>query len=191
MLAPSKGTDLYEDIKQYHKLILDGTVISIDPSVGSYSSLPGYAVLIKGQLVESGVIEMPLGTPIHTRLQALSRKLRTLYNQYQPDVLAYENVPPQRYGGGNAEAHASLLKAVGVVLSIPGPVGYIRLQPRVWKRLVRETYEKGDRQDAEEIGWITYSLSRIAQEENWSLKKSTKKAKSKKVSKDMGKQGSD
>jgi hypothetical protein len=177
---------LYEDIWEYYTLILRGCMICIDPSVGSYSSLPGYAVYIEGNLVESGVVNMPLGTPIHTRLQALSRKLRTLYKQYTPDILAYENVPPQRYGGGNAEAHASLLKAVGVVLSIPGPVGYIRLQPRVWKRLVREDYVKGDKEDAEEIGWITVQLSKQAQQEEAAglVKKSKSSRKKKEIALD-------
>lgn len=162
-MGPGKGTDLYVDVQGNLKLILEGTMLSVDPSVGSSSSQPGWALYMGGNLVSSGVLEIEVGTPLHYRLQTLAREMRKLYKLYDPDVLAFEDIPSQRYGGGNAEAHASLLKAVGVILSIPGPRGYIRLKPMVWKRLVRDTYVKGDQEDAEEMGRITVQVAQEIQ----------------------------
>jgi hypothetical protein len=55
---------------------------------------------------------------------------------------------------GNANAHASLLKALGAILSVPGPDGYVGIMPVSWKKMIRNTYEKGDEADAVEIGYI-------------------------------------
>lgn len=91
----------------------------------------------------------------------LANGIRKLYRDFDPDVLVYEEIPAQRYGGGgNANAHASLLKALGVILSVPGPDGYVGIYPISWRKLVRETYVKGDEADAVEIGWIVIELAR-------------------------------
>ena len=55
---------------------------------------------------------------------------------------------------GNAVAHASLLKALGAILSVPGPDGYVGIMPVSWKKMVRDTYTKGDEADAVEIGHV-------------------------------------
>lgn len=166
MTSIGKGTDLYTDARANLKPILDGTMLCIDPSVGSSSSQPGWAVYVQGKLAHSGTLDIEVGTPLHYRLQVLGKHMRGLIKEYDPDVLAFEDIPSQRYGGGNAEAHASLLKAVGVILSIPGPQGYLRLKPMVWKRLVRDTYVKGDREDAEEIGYVAIKVAEEIKEED-------------------------
>ena len=122
--------------------------------------MPGWAIYMHGKLAISGTLDIPVGRPLHERLQALGIRMRELYKTYNPDVLVFEDIPSQRYGGGNAEAHASLLKALGVILSIRGPRGYVRMKPMVWKKLTRSTYVKGDREDAEEMGHIAISLAR-------------------------------
>lgn len=152
----SKTSQAYGMIETNRHKLLHGTVVAIDPSVGSNSSMPGYAVYLSGRLIDSGIFEIhPVTDPLWIRLRKLSHHLRKLYRQFPPDVLVYEEIAPQRYGGGgNANAHSSLIKAVGVVLSISGPEGFVGLMPISWKRLVRDTYIKSDSNDAKEMGWI-------------------------------------
>lgn len=92
--------------------------------------------------------------------------IRKLYRVWEPDVLVYEEIPPTRHGGGNAESHASLLKAVGAILSVSGPDYYVGIHPLSWKRMVRSTYSKGDENDAKEIGWITIEEAKRLKEED-------------------------
>jgi Holliday junction resolvasome RuvABC endonuclease subunit len=161
----SKTSKAYEQISSARLGLTEGWVIAIDPSIGSSSSLPGYAVYRGGKLLISGVLQIDRNADVPTRLQQLAYEMRRLYAQYPVDVLVYEDIPAQRYGGGNANAHSSLLKSVGVVLSISGPASYVGLLPISWKRLVREGYVKGDKEDAEEIGYIAISEARRITEE--------------------------
>lgn len=153
-----------------------GIVVAIDPSIGSNSSMPGWAVYKAGELLGSGTFALDLNKGRPQRLQQLAHFLRKLYATWNPDVLVYEEVPSQRYGGGNnfgnAKAHASLLNALGVVLSISGPDYYVGLQPISWKKCARPTYVKSDQADAEEIGWVAISEgARIEAQEGTRKKK--------------------
>lgn len=154
----SKGSKAYGEIRGSLTYLMEGTVVSIDPSIGSTSSMPGYAVYRSGNLVDSGIFEIdPHGT-IPERLQKLSYYIRKLYQGWQPDTLVYEDIPAQRYGGGsNANAHSSLIKAVGTILSVSGPHTYVGLMPISWKKMTRSDYVKSDIADAEEIGRIAIS----------------------------------
>lgn len=156
----SKGSKTDIAISQYYQLMLNGCLLCIDPSVGSNSSMPGWAVYQAGELVESGCIEIEVVRELPPRLQTLSRSMYQLIQRWNPDVLVYENIPAQRHGGGNAEAHASLLKALGVILSIPGPDFYVPLLPVTWKRFVRADYVKTDERDAIELGYVSLLLAR-------------------------------
>jgi hypothetical protein len=80
--------------------------------------------------------------------------------------MVYEDIAPRRYGGGSAAGHASLLKAVGAILSVSGPDHYIRFSPRVWKKLVSGTYRKGDEADAREMLRIAVDLAKHISETN-------------------------
>lgn len=155
-----KTSKVYEEIKGATKELLEGVMVSCDPSIGSTSSQPGWAVYRAGELLASGTFEIAAHKSIPERLHKLHSSMRKLYNEYDPDVLVYEQIPAQRYGGGNAWSHASLLKALGVILSIPGPDKYVGILPVSWKKMVRDTYVKGDREDAEEIGWIAIQVAR-------------------------------
>lgn len=150
----SKSSKAYEAISKARLALTEGWCIAIDPSIGSSSSLPGWAVYQCSTLLTSGVFEIDRNEDIPTRLQQLVYFLRKLYTQYPVDVLVFEDIPAQRHGGGNANAHASLLKAVGATLSVSGPRQYVGILPISWKRLVPEDYIKGDREDAEAIGRI-------------------------------------
>lgn len=158
-MALSKSSRAYVDIEANHHGLLKGVTVVIDPSVGSSSSMPGWAVYRQGSYVASGIFELPRTKPIQDRLRALSRALTKLYGEYQPDVLVYEDIPAQRHGMGNAVAHASLHKALGVILSVPGPAGFVGIMPISWKKLVRDTYIKGDEADAVEMGHVVIELA--------------------------------
>lgn len=153
-MSLTKTSKAYQNIEDNLQGILEGMVISIDPSIGSSSSMPGWAIYRAGQYVSSGIFEIPVHKSLPDRLRTLANHVRKLYNDYPPDVLVYEDIPAQRYGMGNAVAHASLLKALGAILSVPGPDGYVGIMPVSWKKLVRDTYEKGDEADAVEIGHV-------------------------------------
>lgn len=155
-----RDSQVYKSTKENVKPLLQGVVLSVDPSIGSKSSQPGWAVYRQGEFVTKGTIPIHPDLPVWKRLRMLANGIRRLYQEFNPDVLVYEEIPSQRYGGGNANAHASLLKAVGVILSVPGPDGYVGIFPSSWKKLARDTYEKSDENDAEEMGWIVLNLAR-------------------------------
>lgn len=170
-----KKTDLYQDVAAALTLLLRGTVISIDPSVGSTSSMPAYAVYYKGKLVSANIIPIDKHSTIPERLQALHIAIHEIYKEWKPDILVYEDIPSQRYGGGNAEAHASLLKALGAILAVRGPRATVRSKPMVWKRLARSTYVKGDKEDAIEIGYTAIELARFISASSESISSSRRK----------------
>lgn len=161
-----RDTRAYQQIRGCLVPMLEGIVLSVDPSIGSSSSQPGWAVYRQGQLIISGTIQIDHTLPTWKRLRKLVHGIRKLYKQWEPDVLVYEDIPAQRHGGGNAEAHASLLKAVGAILSVSGPDYYVGLHPLSWKRMVRSSYVKGDENDAIEIGWISIQEARRISEED-------------------------
>lgn len=150
----------YKDVRSNLKYLLEGVVISIDPSCGSTSSMPGYAVAIRGELVDSGILPIDPLDLLPRRLQVLSYRMRKLVDQWQPDLLVWEDVPPRRYGGGSAHGHASLIKSVGVVLSTEGPVAWLGLRPRIWTSDKSSTYVKGDEADAREMLTIAITNAR-------------------------------
>lgn len=153
-----KDTKAYAMIQRSLLPLISGRVVAVDPSVGSTSSQPGFAVYIQGELRTSGIISIDPGLPIWDRLHKLNHGIRSLYKEWDPDVLVYEDIPAQRHSKfnnkGNAEAHASLLKALGAILSVSGPDHYVGILPISWTKMTRPDYVKGDQRDAEEIGYI-------------------------------------
>jgi hypothetical protein len=174
----SKWTPAYREIGKYAKHLTEGRFISIDPSIGSTSSLPGFAVYEQARCINSGVLKIDISGTVPGRLRELAYQVRKLYRQHDPMVLIYEEIPSQRYGGGNAKAHASLLKALGVILSISGPDVHIGLHPISWKKMVRPEYVKGDEADAIEMGFIAIQIARLnlTAEKEKQEKKASKKA---------------
>lgn len=175
----SKDTRAYEPLRKNFLFLTEGTVVCIDPSAGSYSSMPGWAVYKQGELVESGIFQLNPADPIPTRLAELVYLVRKLYNMYQPDILVYEDIPAQRHGG-NAVAHATLLKSVGAILSVSGPRDFVGLMPISWKKMIRPEYVKGDEADAVEMGYVAISESRRIYEKDPPEKKKARKSKKKK-----------
>lgn len=159
-----KTSQAFIQIEEWQREILEGVIVAIDPSIGSSSSMPGYAIYREGEYITSGIFNINhRGVSIADRLRDLHGRVRRLYNEYDPDVLVYEDIPVSRHGG-SAGSQASLLKALGAILSVPGPAGHVGIYPVSWKSEARDTYVKGDESDAVEIGYVAIQVARRIQE---------------------------
>jgi hypothetical protein len=154
----SKKGKLYQDVSRVKGPLVYGNVLSIDPSIGSTSSSPGWAYYQAGQLIDAGIIHTG-GSHLELwqRARRLGDALRTLCSEYRVDVLVYEDIPAT--SGFNQNAISSLLKAVGVVLCSTTSSHVLGIHPASWKNYVRPEYKKGDKEDAIEIGWVAISLA--------------------------------
>lgn len=162
-LTLSRSTVLYKEIRALAPLIMETNLLAIDPSCGSTNSVPGWAHFRNGFLVDSGVMDIDIGAPLHIRLQQVMRATHKLASTTNATILAYENVPAVRFHGRGrytAGSQASLLKAVGVVMAASMTDHAIGLRPSVWKKLVSATYVKSDRNDAVEMGLIVCQYAR-------------------------------
>lgn len=152
-------TVLYKEVRRLAPILTTGRVLAIDPSCGSTSSMPAYALYEAGTLVTSEEILLPLEESLHHRLRHLAEELDKLPTA---DILIYEEIPAVRFhasGRTSAGSQASLLKAVGVVMACAWAKEAIGLRPSVWKRLVRPGYIKSDIADAIEMGYIGIALA--------------------------------
>lgn len=162
MLA--KTTQAYTEIRNAAHELQHGIVLAVDPSIGSQSSMPGWAVYSGGELVHSGVVAIDSGSSTPLRLQRLNYSIRKLVAEHQPDVMVYEAITDVPYKGFSARGHAPLQKALGAILSISGPSKYVGLFAISWTRMARETYRKGDENDAVEMGWVAIAEAKRIQE---------------------------
>lgn len=156
----SKGSQAYVAVRDALKELQEGVVMGVDPSIGSHSSMPGWAVYRAGELVASGTFDMDPDAPLQTRLQRLTYLLRHLIADYKPDVLVYEMVSDVPFKGFAARGLASLQKALGAILSVSGPDKYVGMLSGTWKKYVRPGYVKGDEQDAIELAWVAIEQAR-------------------------------
>ena len=155
----SPKTKLYQEVAQRVDVLTSGVVLAVDPSIGSSSSCPGWAVYQAGTLHQSGTIDTGGShLPLWQRARTLADEIRALCDDYTPTLLVYEDIPAT--SGFNANAQASLLKAVGIVLAASTTDDCLGVHPASWKNYVRPTYVKGDEEDAIEIGYVTIELAR-------------------------------
>ena len=162
----NKKSKMYQAVAVLSAELCAGTILIIDPSIGSSSSSPGWAIYKAGNLIDSGIIHTG-GSHLHLwqRARRLKAALETLCSEYNFDVLVYEDIPAT--SGFNQNAIASLLKAVGIVLACTTSSHVLGVHPASWKNYVRPEYTKGDKEDAIEIGYIAISLAeRIRKERN-------------------------
>lgn len=157
MMGPD--SQAYKAIEKCTRFLIGDAVVSIDPSVGSHSSMPGWAVFRNGVFVARGTFPIDPTMSIPDKLHALNTAVRKLYDQVQPTVLVYEEIPASRHGG-SAASQATLHKALGAILSVPGPDYYVGIYPISWQALARDTYVKGDAEDAHEIGYVAIEQAR-------------------------------
>jgi hypothetical protein len=143
--------------------VLTGTVLVIDPSSGSSSSQPGYALFSGGNLTDSGTIVINHAKEVPRRLQDIAKALQ---KDFPPvDVLIIEDIPVRSFGR-NAHAHATLLKSVGAILSAAQYDKFIEISPSVWHAwlskdpAIAKGYAKGDEWDAKVMGFCVLDLAR-------------------------------
>lgn len=154
----STKTKLYQEVKKHLDSLTVGVVLVMDPSIGSSSSAPGWAVYNKRKLVASGSIDTGGShLPLWQRARTLGKEVKELCDKHQPDLLIYEDIPAT--SNFNANAQASLLKAVGIILASTDTESVLGIHPASWKQYASETYVKGDEADAIEIGRIAIDLA--------------------------------
>ena len=154
-----KTGQLYKNVSPIALELTTCTVLAIDPSIGSSSSSPGWAVYTPKGLYKSGTIDTGGShLPLWKRARKLADEIKSLCEDFGPEVLVYEDIPAS--SGFNANAQASLLKAVGIVLASSDTEVCLGIHPASWKNYVRPTYTKGDEEDAIEIGWVAIELAR-------------------------------
>jgi hypothetical protein len=133
-------------------LLKHGTVMAVDPSIGSQKSMPAFAFAKEGVVLNSGVIELDLKMPHHKRLHHLQTELFSIAAAV--DVLIIENIPPfmDRGGGGfRNQAVVSLHWAVGAILAAYGDAELIQIAPVTWHKWTDnhcKGYVKSDEHDA-------------------------------------------
>jgi Holliday junction resolvasome RuvABC endonuclease subunit len=104
---PKMGKDR-QALAELKNEILKGKMLAIDPSSSSRKSKTGFAYFEKGEIVESGTIDIDYKKHISERLDALYDFLRT--NYYQPDALVIERIRGSR-------SHIYLHWAVGISIA--------------------------------------------------------------------------
>lgn len=154
-----KKTKLYENVDKLKGPLVWGGVLAVDPSIGSSSSSPGWALYNGGQLIDSGTIHTG-GSHLELwqRARRLGDSISLLCQENKVDVLVYEDIPAT--SGFNQNAIASLLKAVGIVLACSKSSHVLGIHPASWKNYVRPEYKKGDKEDAIEMGWVAIELAK-------------------------------
>lgn len=160
----NKTTKMYKQIKGCWQQVLEGTFLAIDPSSGSSSSMPGYAVFLNGNLVESGIISVSPAAKKNTRLFGITDSLRTEFDH--PDVIAIENIPPMTFKGGGMSGWSlvALQRSIGAIISV-FDCEYIEVAPIAWKSYRFEGYEKNDQNDAICIGLCVIAAARQIQKD--------------------------
>ena len=153
-----------KDMAFYKDKILHGRVLSVDPSSGSKSSDPGWAIFQNGILEDAGIIELPKRETLRVRLRLLFEDLVTLSEGI--DVVLIEEMPikPIRVKSGfkiSDAAFNSLIQSVGASkVAFPITLPTINVPASLWSRIAREhgwaansqRYTKTDTTDAVRIG---------------------------------------
>lgn len=144
-------------IKDCHDCILNGRMLAIDPSTGSRSSMPGYAVFQAGQLIESGTIEVDLKGNRAERLFEINRTIREDFEV--PDVVAVESAG-YFIGKMNPTSIISLQRAIGAVIAAHPVKCLVEVPSNVWQRHTFQGYIKTDENDAICIGLCVINTAR-------------------------------
>lgn len=136
-------------IQECKDCLLTGTLLAIDPSTGSRSSMPGYALFKNGQLVESGTITVDIKGNRAERLHEINRTLREELET--PDVVAVESAG-YFVGKMNPASIISLQRAIGAIVAAHPVKCLIEIPSNVWQKHAFPGYIKNDANDAICIG---------------------------------------
>lgn len=131
-------------VAEHANEIIAGTLV-VDPSSGSKDSMPGYAVIKRGEICANGVIKLNPKQPVQERLRELHAAVKLLVAEHNVTVLAVERIRGRM-------AHVYLTWACGTVVAAGGQKiqHVVEVPIPVWKRYAREMwdYTKGDAADA-------------------------------------------
>lgn len=161
-----------QSIRKHRDAILRGTMLAIDPSIGSTSSSCGYAIYVSGKLVESGLIEVNKSASQTVRLYELARTFREDFTN--PDIVAIEGISPVPYAAKRgfskvpmtAISLSALHRAVGAILGAQKWTDVIEIPPITWKKYKSADYKKDDHIDAQEIGRAVILIAREMESES-------------------------
>jgi hypothetical protein len=155
---PKYKSQLSQDVVTYADIIMEKSMLCLDPSSGSSGSVPGYALFKAGVLVDAGTVALPRGTrSIQNRLYLLRKALEAEFEQ--PDILNIEKIGI--HAGAAKFVHKgtmSLIKSVGTCISV-WDCPTIETAPMTWHSLLPKTgYVKTDSHDAVCLGLAALTL---------------------------------
>ena len=136
-------------VTKHRRIILEGTMVSVDPATGNTSDL-GWAYFEATKLKGSGTIKLPSNKSTIERLRILVQKLWDKFEE-PVDILAIEKI---------RSSHTSLRWAVAVTFIGIDSQYTFEVHPRTWHRFVPKGYVKSDKKDAENIGWALIKLEK-------------------------------
>ncbi len=149
--------DTKEKILLLSQELTTGSILCIDPSIGSSSSSCGYALFVTGELKECGTIEVKLSGNHSQRLHQLCETLRTDFTR--PDVLIVEQINLWR--GGRSQTALVLNRVIGAVLSVWSMENVLEIPPPLWHSFTEVVgYEKSDSNDAVMLGICALEVCR-------------------------------
>lgn len=172
-----KKPDTKSKLRLVREELETGTVLCIDPSIGSSSSSCGYAVFEKGELTECGTLEVNISGNHSQRLHELTQ---TLVNEFdKPDVLLVEQIT--LWKGGRSQTALVLNRVIGAVLSVWSMENVVEIPPPLWHSYTeRVRYEKSDSNDAVMLGICALEICNEIREEDGLEKITTRKMRTKK-----------
>lgn len=142
---PQGYVPLRKKIRSNRDVILNGTLLAIDPSSFGKDSVPGFTIYEGGKLLTSGTIQRPPGPQRDTyqRIQFLYERVSKLL-PIPPDVLVLEEIH-------KALGPVPLLWAAGVSIAAANAPVTIECPINLWKCVAKATpgYIKGDAMDSE------------------------------------------
>lgn len=136
----------YAALRDLSDIVLDGTFIAIDPSIGSRDSQPGFAIFHKGKLQVSGTAMIDFRATSYDRLRLIHYWIKQLLPG-PPDLLAIEAIP-------KSLGHQFTLWAVGATITGVDAARTLEIPIPFWKSFAKQktSYLKGDEADAIVMG---------------------------------------
>jgi hypothetical protein len=149
----------------YRQLLETGRVVCIDPSSGSQSSQPGFALFAAGILQASGTLKVTPDYAPSRRYRQLLAGVVELRDKFQPDVLIIEKLPLFMGSGGrmfNQQGVVNLHRSVGVIMAGMDCERVLEVSPATWHTYLRNLgkealYRKTDSNDAIVLGLTVFA----------------------------------
>lgn len=136
----------YQRLRANSGVVLHGTLVTLDPSIGSRDSQTGYAMFYQGRMQLSGRVFVDPKADVYKRTRILYETLATLLPS-PPDVLGIEGLPTSFANVKTIWAAALAIAATDAVVTIELPIPF-------WKAYAKAKagYVKGDEADAIVMG---------------------------------------